>query len=435
MEGFQQGLSNLVPLALKAQEIKREDAKAKLDFQMKNEKLQFEKIDFLNKLKEAEAKNVAKNIESLQKAGDIEGLQALIPRAQELGLMVPMSPQPNIPEGLSPPAQPWVEPQEMDTYALKQLIEQSTKARFKEPKEEKLYATEEGFLPTERAIGKKKYEKPEKKTLHERNYEEWAKEPENIGKSIMAFEKEVATGKRAPNWITLVNKLDPRDSRTVRSDSEEAVSLTESGQFTRIEKTEQLVTDPTKPEFRELRTHETNVRDVIDLATNMKKMVAEDPTIIGLTGKMQRAIDRVSNQTALMTRAMGPLDKAIANNAKEQIERITKKYDFSKFGPSAARSAGFRSTAIRLAYVNAKALDPGGRLSKDDIQLSLDALASTQGSPGQLNAAMDVLIKNNIQSFKNHYYTLNSKPLPDGFFGKEPHKQIIKFDAQGNILE
>lgn len=208
MEGFQQGLSNLVPLALKAQEIKREDAKAKLDFQMKNEKLQFEKIDFLNKLKEAEAKNVAKNMESLQKAGDIEGLQALIPRAQELGLMVPMSPQPNVPEGLAPPAQPWVQPspeEELSRSLRKTGLEEAIKAKYKEPKEPKYSTTAEALLTKRYEEGEidypaylKEYNKikemgraPEKKTFDEQSYLEWVVKPENLGKSRMDYKVDV----------------------------------------------------------------------------------------------------------------------------------------------------------------------------------------------------------------------------------------------------
>ena len=195
-----------------------------------------------------------------------------------------------------------------------------------------------------------------------------------------------------------------------------------------------------KKEFQDLRAQEVATRDVLSLADELERAATQDPTILGMVGTSQRTIDRIANQMVATAKVLG--GKALLNGKEvNEIELLNPEhYNLTGFGEAAAKSAGFRSTVLRLAYTIARAAEPGsGRFSDRDVQNAIDQIAGNQGSLSQLKAALNAVRRNTIISYSNRYKVTKGQEMPADMFsiniGQIQQPKIIRYDVQGNRIQ
>ena len=116
--------------------------------------------------------------------------------------------------------------------------------------------------------------------------------------------------------------------------------------------------------------------------------LAKEGDVIGAVGTMQRKIDSFFEQTAAGTRVLMGGEQA----TPEQLTN-PEFYD-DVFKGNAAKSAAYKTTALKLGFIIAKINNPDGKISDQDVKLALRESGTDTGSMKQLTASLQQLRKN-----------------------------------------
>ncbi len=159
-------------------------------------------------------------------------------------------------------------------------------------------------------------------------------------------------------------------------------------------------------------------QSLIDLGRKIIDAGKANPASLGFTGGTIKMIDSLASQMVAasnLARQYGEIDGVQVPESALLNPNLYKE-ELGLLKGAAAKSAGLRSNIIKLAYINAKAMDPGGRLAKDDVQLSLKAIAGGTGSPEQLEASITETVNSAIGDYGNMHKANRNLDAPKGTF-------------------
>lgn len=174
-------------------------------------------------------------------------------------------------------------------------------------------------------------------------------------------------------------------------------------------------------EETDLRDSEITTRNLLSGTKRIREQLG-DFTKVGFVASIARLGNSLDSQVRQAQQMFG---------AEKNLPALLSpsNYDFdalfanTPFREEAMKSAALKSNLTRLAYLQAKAMDPGGRLSKDDVQLSMESIAANSGSPDQIMSVLDELDAAAVNNFQNTWYVKRpNDPMPDfgPAFGGKP---------------
>ena len=99
---------------------------------------------------------------------------------------------------------------------------------------------------------------------------------------------------------------------------------------------------------------------------------------------------------------------------------LSASYDMEGFTGAGAESAAFKSNVINLAYVLARAKEPGGRLSDRDVQAQIDRMAADGGNKEAILASLDEIDRASITSLKIRHDVFSRDPAMSDVIGDFP---------------
>ena len=162
---------------------------------------------------------------------------------------------------------------------------------------------------------------------------------------------------------------------------------------------------------RKIQEANHSARNLVDLTNRVSGQIDAIPQGgLGLTGKGVRGLDEVGAELAGIFEILGGVEEVDGRVVETGTLLDPDLYEWS--GPMANASAAVKSNYITLAYLKAKTLDPGGRLAKDDVKLSMDSLGGDWASKGKMRAALNETKWQALNGLKNYYKSLNR---PDAF--------------------
>lgn len=138
----------------------------------------------------------------------------------------------------------------------------------------------------------------------------------------------------------------------------------------------------------------------------LREQLAEAETFTGLASTVVTTLSGAAGNMLQIARASGLDDSGLLD---------PRNYRLDGFGQAAASSAAFRSNVINMAYLMARAADPGGRLSNQDVQIQVDRLSASSGDKGQILASLDEVERGIKMAAQNRFAVTSGviKNLPE----------------------
>ena len=149
-------------------------------------------------------------------------------------------------------------------------------------------------------------------------------------------------------------------------------------------------------EVRDFREAEIGTRTALSEITRVREQMLEG-TLTGLAGTVVRELSNAAGSLIQLSRAAGFDDLPLLN---------PEAYSFESVG-GAGQSAALKSNMVNLAYMLARAADPGGRLSDKDVQLQIDRLGGNVGDQSQMAAALAEVERSVKAAFRARHETLS----------------------------
>lgn len=194
----------------------------------------------------------------------------------------------------------------------------------------------------------------------------------------------------------------------------------------------QMTASQAGQQAQKLEEGEIGSRAALGLIGRVREQMTDEP-LFGLAGGALQGLEAIVSQAQAIAEKAGGTETA--NILKPD------KYDFSKFGAEAAKSAALKSNIVNLAYALQRARAPGDRITDRDLQSSIDALGSASGSRAQFTAALNEQEATVKREFGLRYKQTKKQDLPADFWGDTAAPAAapaaakrIRFDAQGNRL-
>jgi hypothetical protein len=184
------------------------------------------------------------------------------------------------------------------------------------------------------------------------------------------------------------------------------------------------VTVPTglpRSEVEGIKNQEIAAQSAISAIGQIRSLVDEGggASVIGIVGKAQRFIDSASEQLMALAGAVSE-----GREVEDKSLLSPETYDFRGLAQGASTSAEIKSLFVKLAYSIARAQDPAGRLSKEDVQYALDQVGGATGSPTQLMSVLN-LLENNLKLEFSRMYLIKTGKEYTGF-GTSPQTPQAK---------
>lgn len=159
-----------------------------------------------------------------------------------------------------------------------------------------------------------------------------------------------------------------------------------------------LLKPPGATESREVRDLEVATLNVLDETANLREQLASGDVFTSLAGGV----------LGTLASAAGNIQQAAELAGVEQPDLAPEGYDFSKFEERAGTSAAFKSNAINLAYLLARASDPGGRVSDKDLQAQLDRIGTNAGNRAGMLKVLDEVDRGVTTNLRNRRKVLEA---------------------------
>lgn len=180
-------------------------------------------------------------------------------------------------------------------------------------------------------------------------------------------------------------------------------------------------------EFTDLTASSRTLMNEID---RMKTQVSDDDTFTSVAGGVVQGLSGAVGSLVQIAKASGFEDADLLNASQYQDEIK------SLFGESAAKSAQLRSNLVNVAYMMARASEPGGRLSDSDVRLQMRRLA-VSGDKTQMIGALDEVARAARDAVRIRHQTFSETgvplpPLPDDFAPSGEIKEVRAED--GTVL-
>jgi hypothetical protein len=169
---------------------------------------------------------------------------------------------------------------------------------------------------------------------------------------------------------------------------------------------------PTDDKTTNRKVQEANhsARNLVDLTNRVLAQIDAIPQGgLGLTGKGVRGLDEVGAELAGMFEILGGVEEVDGKVVETGTLLDPNLYTWS--GAMANASAAVKSNYVTLAYLKAKTLDPGGRLAKDDVALSMQSLGGDWASKGKMQAALNETKWQALNGLKNYYKSLEKPEM------------------------
>ena len=110
------------------------------------------------------------------------------------------------------------------------------------------------------------------------------------------------------------------------------------------------------------------------------------------------------------------IDSILAIGVNEDVDISQPHYPSRSINSSkAAESAVYKSNVMRLAYLNATNMEPGARLTNQDIQRSIDMIGGNVGSKAQILLLLDNA-DNYVRMNTTNYHKQTMAQYPEAFF-------------------
>lgn len=191
-----------------------------------------------------------------------------------------------------------------------------------------------------------------------------------------------------------------------------------------------------KTEVADFRDAEIAVRQANQTIDRMVDQLNDQETVTGALSAGIRGIEGLVGNIKQAGKLFGAEDGdgIFAEDGQVQVAG----FNFDAFGDSAPKSAAFKTNALNLAYALARADEPGGRLSKEDVQHKLNEIAANSGDKRQIFATLAEVKDRNIRNLRIRHEVLNrSGELGEfpSFETSKPDREVIKFDKNGNMIQ
>lgn len=180
-----------------------------------------------------------------------------------------------------------------------------------------------------------------------------------------------------------------------------------------------------KEQSLKLREGRAVVQSAIDDIENIQDLVGNSASVIGGLGKAQSKLDSWSNQLSALATKLGGTAELNGYIVKDSKLLDPNKYKFDSLAPDARKSAQTKSLLVKLGYSIARTNNPDGRISDADVQLAIDSLGGSTGSPQQLHAVLDGMKSATVRDFNYRYKNVAGKD-PDPFTMKYPNGFVFK---------
>jgi len=164
--------------------------------------------------------------------------------------------------------------------------------------------------------------------------------------------------------------------------------------------------------------------NTIDATKRLRIQLKDSDTVTALSGKALTFLDTSVDQLVQFGETfLGPdakgaeIDGEIVTDPRKLLDESL--YNLDVLGPKAAKSAAFRGNVMNLAYIMARAAEPQGRLSNEDIKRQITRIGANAGR-GQLAASLDEVDRNALVSFANTHASFRGRdksipPIQDRF--------------------
>jgi hypothetical protein len=148
---------------------------------------------------------------------------------------------------------------------------------------------------------------------------------------------------------------------------------------------------PGAAESAAIRNLEGTTLNILGETANLREQLASGDVFTSLAGGV----------LGTLASAAGNVQQAAELAGVETPSLAPEGYDFSKFEERAGSSAAFKSNATNLAYLLARASDPGGRVSDKDLQAQLDRIGANAGNRAGILKVLDEVDRGTIANFQN----------------------------------
>ncbi len=185
---------------------------------------------------------------------------------------------------------------------------------------------------------------------------------------------------------------------------------------TSIQGTRSEVFGAQKIEVRDITEAETFTRIVLNETGRLREQLQAGNTFTGIVGSGVQLFSSAVAQAQQIAALVGGT-AFIGGKQVSESELLGFEYDFGSFG-AAASSRAFRSNVINLTYMMARAAEPGGRLTENDVQKQLTRLGTNSGDPEQILAALDEVDRASLFALRTRWDVLNRRA--DNALGEFP---------------
>jgi len=189
--------------------------------------------------------------------------------------------------------------------------------------------------------------------------------------------------------------------------------------------------DGTKKEGEGLREMEYTTQAALNLTKRIREQVNESGAgIMGVVGAGQRLAGALAAQLEAAA-SINENASASVNGEKAQESALRDAANYTKqleesFG-KAGKSAAMRANIVDLAYTLARAKNPDGRISNQDVNHKIELLGNN-GDPAQLLAVLDEIDLSLVGNYEARAASLNVPPESRRAFGKPPAKNSSRLD-------
>lgn len=203
----------------------------------------------------------------------------------------------------------------------------------------------------------------------------------------------------------LMNEADPRDQEVLRQNRDWVKAAT---------KTEVRTGEITKSEATKLRDYESATRSFINRGQDILELLEENPDANTVVSVIEKAGMNLVAEARQIAKDAG------FSSVEDEIEDFDRDGTNSFLQEKGIASARMRGQVVALAYMWAKILGRGDRVSNDDFKFSLESLGASNSDPKAFASALRDHMKAAERDFLQDYEARKGEPYEGSFGLAEP---------------